>query len=88
MSKQEKPPKPLPWPVEVGFRIFMGLGGLTLIVVAAVGEMTAHEHSVITYIGHAIFIGFGILLVLVAFRGLTRTVTFAKGIAQAWKAKG
>ena len=90
----KKPPvgtasdKPLPWPVEVGFRIVMGLGGLGLIAIVIVGEMKDHEETMASYIGHGLYIGIGVLLMLVAFRGLTRTAAFAKGIATAWKSKG
>lgn len=89
-QKEPQPPpiKPLPWPVEVGFRIVMGIGGLALIATVVVSEMKGHEHGVVAYTGHAIFVGVGVLLILVAYRGLTRTAVFAKGMATAWRTKG
>ncbi len=88
MSKYERPPKPLPWPVEVGFRIVMGLGGLALIGVVVVSEMKGHDHGIVAYTGHAILVGLGALLMLVAYRGMSRTAAFAKGLATAWRSKG
>ncbi len=77
--------RPLPWPVEVGFRIVMGIGGLALIGTVVVSEIKGHAHGVVAYTGHAILVGLGALLMFVAYRGMTRTAAFAKGIATAWR---
>ena len=91
----EKPPAPpqvgtptgapLPPSVLTGFRIGMYLLGFGLVAVVVVSEMRGHDHGATAYMGHAVILGFATMFIVLALAGLTKTVTFAQGMAGAWR---
>lgn len=76
-----------PW-LERLFQIGMFAAGLGLVGMFIVLEMKGHTHGVGAWIGHAVNLGFATLFMFAAYRGLTRTCVFAKGLATAWRTKG